>query len=428
MNIKIAFNKIFSKNAFIIASVFYCTAKRLPYLGGYSILTYIMSAYAVIIFVKTRLFDYKELKFPSSIFAYGIVAMTIISSFINGIPDKRQFIVDLIPICVSLLVIFPTYSYDTTNNIYSFLKKFFLLLLIISFVISLTNMSLYVANIFNATNEIINSTRMIGILGNPNIVGWFSIVGIGTGIFINIFKNEFSKVIYVFNIVSLVLSLICVIISQCRGALLGLCISIPFVLLLNQKVYSFFIKKPVKYFSTFLFLLIVCFIIMMLMGKRFGSGREDIYRFVIEEYLKYNKLIGVGISNVRSVWLGDYDFLVKNNLYNGNMDIASYIAMGNSHNIPLFFLATTGIIGFILVVGLIFSIIKAIFMFLKSSKLFSDVEFKIIIVLIYFTLSDLTIGMVDNSIIISQVLFTNLLFCFCSGLLLRMVLNERIGK
>lgn len=409
-------DKIFSREYFFYYTIFYLTCKLFPSLQSFSILTYIMFIYSVLIFSYNRLIKRFELTFPCCWFSYGILVVSIVSVIINGYVDLRKVIIDIIPIFVNLFLFFPTFKDDNIDTISVQLHKIMFTIYYLGLFVSIFNIIFYGYGLFcGSVNELIRF-RMLGILGNPNLVGWFEIVFIGTIVY---FKYNYNLLINNTIRISFVLAIICVLLSQCRSAFLALFVYFVFHILTTRKVNSVFKKRFLLSLIIVLISILLFLTFLILYDGRFGSDREDVIRFALYNFDKSNKLFGASYGKLRDLWVSNYHSFFQ---LDSSLPVRDIFAEANTHNILLQQLCTNGIVGLMILLIFIIILVYCIFKFLYNYDTFDNKTTSIIIPICYFVITGLVVGMFDNSILQSMTIFMNFTFLVSAGFLLKLSL------
>lgn len=409
-------DKIFSREYFFYYTIFYLTCKLLPSLQSFSILTYIMFIYSVLIFAYNRLIKRFELTFPCCWFSYGILVVSIVSVIINKYADLRKVIIDIIPIFVNLFLFFPTFKDDNFDTISDQLYKLMIPIYFVGLFVSILNLLSYGYGIASGSVSETIRYRMFGILGNPNLVGWFETVFIGTIIY---FKHNNNKLVNKTIKFSFVLSIICVLLSQCRSAFLALFVYFVFCLLTTKKVNSIFKKRFLLSIISVIILISLFLAFLILYDGRFGSNREDVIRFALYNFSKSNKLFGASYGRLRELWVSNYHSFFQ---LDSSLTVRDIFAEANTHNILLQQLCTNGIVGLMILLMFIIILVYCIFKFLYNYDTFDNKTISIIIPICYFVITGLVVGMFDNSILQSMTLFMNFTFLVSAGFLLKLSL------
>lgn len=409
-------DKIFSREYFFYYTIFYLTCKLFPSLQSFSILTYIMFIYSVLIFAYNRLIKRFELTFPCCWFSYGILVVSIVSVIINGYVDLRKVIIDIIPIFVNLFLFFPTFKDDNFDTISDQLYKLMIPIYFVGLFVSILNLLSYGYGIASGSVSETIRYRMFGILGNPNLVGWFETVFIGTIIY---FKNNNNKLVNKTIKFSFVLSIICVLLSQCRSAFLALFVYFVFCLLTTKKVNSIFKKRFLLSIISVIILISLFLAFLILYDGRFGSNREDVIRFALYNFSKSNKLFGASYGRLRELWVSNYHSFFQ---LDSSLTVRDIFAEANTHNILLQQLCTNGIVGLMILLMFIIILVYCILKFLYNYDTFDNKTISIIIPICYFVITGLVVGMFDNSILQSMTLFMNFTFLVSAGFLLKLSL------
>ena len=407
-------DKILSKEFFLCYTMFYLTFKALPVFQNISILTYIMFAYAVLVFIYNRLIKKVDLIFPACWFSYGIILVSLISIFINGFSNLRKLIIDLIPIFVNLFLFFPTLKDDNYEKLHIEFKYINVYIFLFGFIVTSLNIISYIIQIINGTILKVGFYRMYGILGNPNIVGWSEAVFLGSTLYI--FKNGSDiKLINYLKIPNLILTIFCIILSQCRSVYLAIIVFLIFYLLTTDKYNKIFVKYKFATLIVSAILILLSLLVLILFNGRFGSNREDVIRFALYNYNANNKIFGLSYGRIREVWVSNYyDFF---EIADRSLPVRDIYAEANTHNILLQQLCTNGIIGFaLLLIFLICIIYKIIKLLLNIKKLDKNIK-NFYISICYYIILGMVVGMFDNSILQSMTIMMNFMFLFSAGIL-----------
>lgn len=409
-------DKIFSREYFFYYTMFYLTCKMFPSLQSFSILTYIMFIYSVLIFAYNRLIKRFELTFPCCWFSYGILVVSIVSVIINRYADLRKVIIDIIPIFVNLFIFFPTFKDDNIDTISDQLYKLMIPIYFVGLFVSILNLLSYGYGIASGSVSETIRYRMFGILGNPNLVGWFETVFIGTIIY---FKHNNNKLVNKTIKFSFVLSIICVLLSQCRSAFLALFVYFVFCLLATKKVNSIFKKRFLLSIISVIVLISLFLAFLILYDGRFGSNREDVIRFALYNFSKSNKLFGASYGRLRELWVSNYHSFFQ---LDSSLPVRDIFAEANTHNILLQQLCTNGLIGFTLLLMFIITLVYCILKFIYDYDTYSEKVKSLLIPICYFAITGLVVGMFDNSILQSMTIFMNFTFLVSAGFLLKLSL------
>ena len=415
-------DKILSRNSFFYYTLFYLTCKLFPYTKDISFLTYIMFVYAVLVFIYNRVIKYVDLSFPYCWFSYGIIIISIISILINGYTDLRKVIIDLIPIFVNLFLFFPTLKNDNYDSLFSIFNKIMIYIYVLGIVVTLANITNYLIKFYNGSIQNVVYFRMFGVFGNPNLVGWFESVFLGSIIYMILHYND-NIYLRTLNYISLSLCIFAIIASQCRSVYLASIIFIIYYFLTNKKFNDFFNNHTKLSILTISILVIIIFSSLVLLNGRFGSDREDIIRYTFYNLKNNNIFFGLSYGRIRQIWCDNYySFFNKNK----NLPIRDIFAEANTHNILLQQLSTNGIIGFSILTTFIISLLRELFHFINKFYSIDDATRKFFLCLSYFIIVGLVVGMFDNSILQSMIIFMNFTFLVSSGMLLKLNIKRNI--
>ena len=406
-------DKILSREYFFYYTIFYLTFKLIPGFRSFSVLTYIMFLYAILIFVYNRLIKQFDLKFPCCWFSYGILIVSIISVIVNGYTDLRKVIIDIIPIFVNMFLFFSTFKDDNIDTISDQLSKLMIPIYFVGLFVSILNLLSYGYGIVSGSVSEIIRYRMYGVLGNPNLVGWFETVFIGTIIY---FKHNNNKLVNQTIKFSIVLSIICVLLSQCRSAFLALFVYFLFHILTTKKVNAIFKKRFLLSIISVIILISLFLAFLILYDGRFGSNREDVIRFALYNFSKSNKLFGASYGRLRELWVSNYHLFFQ---LDSSLPVRDIFAEANTHNILLQQLCTNGLIGLTLLLMLIITLVCCILKFAYNYNTYSEKEKAIVLPISYFIITGLVVGMFDNSILQSMTIFMNFTFLVSAGFLLK---------
>lgn len=412
---------IFTKENLVIMLFLYGIIKHIPCVSDTPVITSTVLICAMGVFAVTRLIHPNEMKFHLNIFAYGIILSTLLSFIINGIEDLRRVVLSIIYLFISLIIIFPTYTYDNYNTIFMSLKKIFNLMFPVCIIFEIYGLIKFGYDVIMSSAD---TYRLTGLFNNTNLSGWFLIFCIGVEAFIILFKNEYKKNHIILAKIGLSISIVSLFLTQSRGAIIGVFVSAPFMVLLNNKGTSFVKKHKIMFLCGSTILLAILIIFLFFINNRRGSGREDIYLFYIKEFFSHNILFGVGLENLGKIALQDYSiFNEQKQMFEISID---YLIGGNTHNSLLYTLCINGIVGFVFAFGFIIEIILRVIFVVRHSEYFIlKKQEKLLSILLFFILTALVIGMFDNALFFSMALSTNIMFCLCSGFLVKLVENER---
>jgi O-antigen ligase len=202
--------------------------------------------------------------------------------------------------------------------------------------------------------------RVYSTFYNPNILAVFLNLVIICGIIvIEVLKNK-DKALYYLSFASIILSLVCLILTYSRSGWISLCIAILTLSFIDSKFFRYFL------FFTFLFISI---------DFISGIGRLDIHKLTIDSSIHYryeiwlssikiikdNLLFGIGPGIV-------WDFIPRySNL------IKAYVS--HSHNLYLQLLLDTGLIGITVVIYFIIQIFSGIRASFKSQGFVKVISF-----------------------------------------------------
>ena len=416
-------NKLLSREYFFYWTLFYLTCKLFPITQSISLLTYIMFAYAVLVFVYNRLIVRVDLSFPDSWFSYGIMIISIVSVLVNGYSNLRKVVIDIIPIFVNLFLFFPTFKYDNFEILFSQFKKIMQYIYVLGIFVSILNIANYIQKFVDGSIYKFRY-RMDGIFSNTNLVGWFASVFLGSIIFNYIFGKKNSQKMKILNAFSFATCTICIVACQCRSVILAIVVFLLFFVLTTKRVNSFFVNHKLFTLSIITIVISIVFVGLLFLNGRFGSDREDIVRFALYVYNKNNKLFGLSYGRLREEWVNNYYsfFNISN-----NKPIRDIFAEANTHNIILQQLCTNGIVGFVLVCLFIVSLLKCIYFYIINYYNMSTKSRSFIFCLSYFVLLGLVVGMFDNSILQLMVIFMNFTFLVAAGFLLKISIAQIWG-
>lgn len=413
-------NKFLSREYFFYWTLFYLTCKLFPVTQSISLLTYIMFAYAVLVFIYNRLIIRVDLIFPDYWFSYGIMIISLVSVLVNGYSNLRKVIIDIIPLFVNLFLFFPTLKDDNFDKLFLQFKKIMQYIYVLGIFVSILNIVNYIHKF--ADGSIYKfKYRMDGIFSNTNLVGWFASVFLGSIIFNYIFGKINSNKMKILNAFSLVICTICIIACQCRSVILTIVVFLLFFVLTTKKVNDFFVNHKLFTLSIIAIVISIVFVGLLFLNGRFGSDREDIIRFALYVYNKNNKLFGLSYGRLREEWANNYYsfFNISN-----NKPIRDIFAEANTHNIILQQLCTNGIVGFVLICLFIVSLLKCIYFNIINYYNMSVKSRNFILCLSYFVLLGLVVGMFDNSILQLMVIFMNFTFLVAAGFMLKLFIIQ----
>lgn len=411
-------DKILSRDYFFYYSLFYLTCKLFPYTKDISFLTYVMFAYALVTFTYNRIIKNIDLVFPDCWFSYGIMLISIISVLFNGYTDLRKVIIDLIPIFVNLFLFFPTLKNDNFNTLDNIFSKIMIYIYVLGIITTLANITYYIIRFCDGSIQYVGYYRMFGIFGNPNLVGWFESVFLGS-VFFFIFHYNNNIYLKKINYISLFICLFCIIASQCRSVYLAILVFVIYYIMTTERLNIFFNKHTKLSILILSILIIVFFTALLFLNGRFGSDREDVIRYSLYNLKNNNIFLGLSYGRLRQVWIENYHSFFN---IDNSIPVRDIFAEANTHNILLQQLCTNGIIGFSILVAFIISLIRVLIRFLKS---YYSIESKLRVFCLcvsYFVIVGLVVGMFDNSILQSMVIFMNFVFLASAGILLKLVL------
>ena len=408
-------DKILSRDCFFYYTLFYLTCKLLPPLQGYSIFTYIMFFYAVVVFAYNRIIKTIDLAFPCCFVSYGLLAVSIISVIVNGYDNLRNVIVDIIPIFVNMFLFFPTFKDDNKEKLKQVFDKLMICIFFIGLFTSILNIACLVKDIISKEQYWYIGHRMRGYLGNPNIVGWFSVVFLGSAIYVKNY-NIFNKYKLHVNL-PILIAVVCIVLSQCRSAYLALLVYILFYLFTRDRFNKLYKKHRILINCCIALLLILFLLAISFSVERFDSGRGEILKYALFNFRNNNLILGLGFGKLRTEWVSNLS-----NYFSGNAFVSYDIYAGaNTHNIFLQQLCTNGFLGFGLVLIFAVVIIKKIFDYLISINRYNSTDQNFLNSLCYFIITALVIGQFDNDILQSMFLFINFTFLVSAGFFLKIM-------
>ena len=390
---------IFSKRAIIVASLFFCFYKSFYFGWGNSLFTYSLFGYSLIWVIYNFASNIKNSFRVNMMFSYAIFFTLIISLLFNGVDDYKFVLTNIVIYFINLFVYLHVDYEQNTDGIFEDLKLYLIIYIVLCSLVSIINI-IYRYYLI-VIGDLILFGRESGIFQHPNYAGWYSSICLICIAFM--IKNFYSrKNVRIALIILFCFHCYCLLISQCRSGIFAVSIMFPFVLnglnLYDRKVFNS--RNIIIYYSILLAFAIVAFL------RRGFSGRVLIYEFALNEFMKYNKIIGVGYGKVIKIWNNDFNsILLKTDRYES---IFTYITVFNTHNNFIHELCVHGIIGFLLYFIYNVFIIKIILNVNRiKEKLDKKLRFSFLLVSSLFVLTFI-IGLFDDCVLSNIIIYVNL--------------------
>lgn len=186
---------------------------------------------------------------------------------------------------------------------------------------------------YSYTFEIWGTGRAVGTIGNPNTFGVFMVIFVLFALTLLFFRRGNGKLYNLILIITILISVYAIILSQSRTAFI--------LLIMSTIILVFFSRKRIILRLSILFTLLIIFMIIYhhdpFLSKRFGAenvstlgGRIHVWKAIIENYLSpftaYN-LIGYGFYYVRDIGNAIDNFYLQLILQYGLIGLVLYINM-----------------------------------------------------------------------------------------------------
>lgn len=220
-------------------------------------------------------------------------------------------------------------------------------------------------------NELVDNFRYSSVLKNPNSFGEFTYLSLMISIYLFIdTNNKKTKVVY---LLSIFISLLSLVVSMSRNAVLMTVISVIFLIVFNYNNINKQVKRMLAVvFITGLIGIVILSIVnfdFVLNLFRLNQGlneRVDLWLFVLQ-YIKVRPFVGIGYGNSSLIFL--------NHLY---------FQVSHAHNLYLSLLFENGLIPTIVIIGYFVYVIVTLFKFRKLTVRYNNEITIILVVLVSF--------------------------------------------
>lgn len=280
---------------------------------------------AALVLDKDRFCNLKNKSFNITfiVFVFFIITMCISSLGIghaSGIKESFKYFEKITTFLIMYLLL---------GNVKNYLK------------ISVIGLALgFIINDYVIIQEVLNSTTLLdkirvgGFFGNPNKLGGVMALAVPFfSYFLLKYKND--KILFSISLGTLISLFAGLYISGSRGACLNIiieCAAFVALYLYRNKYISFSFRK-IMFISVLI--LVACVMFVTLNERSYDYERILVWQSSVEMFLD-NMLFGIGLGNFNSVYNDGYISA-----------LAKEPNLSHPHNVYLFYLAETGIVGFI---------------------------------------------------------------------------------
>lgn len=426
-------NKVLDRRSFLYFSLFYLVFKYICFNKG-TILTYVLFAYAITIFLYD-FYLHKELyKFKGWMFSYLMCISTIISCLIVAKTINVYAIKGISIFFINFFMYLPMFDSKDIDYVKKTIEIPLYVIICTSFIINIIGISFAIFGkeivLFGTQFGAIYGKRLVTVRETANETAWFAIFSIIASIYFLIKNNKFvkysilktvvDKKTNIFLIINIIIQLTTYILSGNRSSIFGVSCGL-LVVLYAYSVYKDDIKLKKMIIALSIIALIVAIsylFIRIYNGKGSDSVRFDMYAYGIYLLPLTNILFGSSLVNLRHDL--DVNFEIIWNKYPFKTD-KKYLKQltfdGNAHNVFIQQLNTNGIVGVVILVSFLIYVIKNLICSVKNMSNNKN-NFLIKALCIFFVIFGIVVGNISWSIIGTMTCFVNLMFFLSASALI----------
>ena len=411
--------KILNREFFLYYSLFYLLFKYTFFNQG-RVLTYILFAYAILIF----LYDFKEhkgiYKFKGYFFSYLICLSSVLSCIVVAHKITMLSISGIMILFVNFFMYLPMFKDKDFDYIIDKFELVFKIIIVYSFIKNVIGLCLAANGIsivlFGVPFGAEYGVRLVTVRETANETGWFAIFSIVSSIYFLIKYNIKLKIknlrINSFLILNILIQFITFILSGNRSSFIGVLAARYFIF------YIYSLSRNNKKIASVLnigFVVIIIAIITYVIIKSKNSHGSEIARLDMMVYgilftFSINPIFGSSYTNLWSnlnakfeeVW-NKYSFKTPKPY------LQDLTTSGNAHNVFIQQLETNGILGLsVLIAFFIYVFLEVI----KYSKkvIINNSRFVEKSIMLFFIIFGFVVGNISWTIVGTITCFVNLMF------------------
>ena len=413
------FKKILNRESFLYYSLFYLLFKYTFFNQG-RILTYILFAYALLIFLYD-LYDHKGIyKFKGYIFSYLICLSSVLSCIIVAHKITMVAISGIMILFVNFFMYLPMFHDKDFNYVINKFELIFKLIIIYSFIKNIIGLCFAAKGVsitfFGVPFGAEYGVRLVTVRETANETGWFAIFSIVSSIYYiikyNIKLKIKNNIINIFLALNIIIQLITYFLSGNRSSLVGVLAAIYFICYIYLLSIN---NKKIVSILNFIFAAIICLLIIYIFIKSKNPNGSEIARIDMMIYgllftFSVNPIFGSSYTNLwmslkakfEEVW-SKYSFKTPKPY------LQELTTSGNAHNVFIQQLETNGLLGIAILISFFIYIFKGTINY--SKKIINDnSDFLEKSLPLFFIIFGFVVGNISWTIVGTITCFVNLMF------------------